>query len=84
MKYKLIFKRNAKKGLMKVPQKQVRLVVQKIKMLQESPFLGKKLMGGFTGFYSLRVWPYRIIYTVYKKELLVIIVSIGHRQGVYK
>ena len=26
---------------------------------------------------------YKIIYEIYKKELLILVVSVGHRQGVY-
>ncbi|MBU4299512.1 type II toxin-antitoxin system RelE/ParE family toxin [Patescibacteria group bacterium] len=35
------------------------------------------------GAYSYRVWPYRIIYRIYKNLLLIIVIRIGHRQGVY-
>ncbi|MBU6141836.1 type II toxin-antitoxin system RelE/ParE family toxin [Patescibacteria group bacterium] len=48
------------------------------------PFSGKKLTGKKAGQYSVRVWPYRIIYRIYKKELIVFIIDVGHRQGVYK
>lgn len=50
----------------------------------EDPFIGKKLEGRFEGAYSYRVWPYRIIYRVYKNLLIVVVVHVGHRQGVYK
>ena len=48
------------------------------------PFQGKKLKGELRGQYSIRVWPYRIIYQIYKKELIITIIDVGHRQGVYR
>ncbi|MCX6713107.1 MAG: type II toxin-antitoxin system RelE/ParE family toxin [Candidatus Vogelbacteria bacterium] len=43
------------------------------------PFSGKKLDGKHKGEYSARVWPYRIIYKIYKKELLILIIDVDHR-----
>ena len=51
--------------------------------LAQNPDLGKKLEGELRDFYSLRVWPYRIIYQIIKNELIVFVVQIKHRQGVY-
>jgi mRNA-degrading endonuclease RelE of RelBE toxin-antitoxin system len=53
-------------------------------MLASDPYVGKKLDGKYSGLYSLRVWPYRIIYSVIKNELMVSVIGIEHRQGVYK
>lgn len=39
---------------------------------------------GNVDLYRLEVWPYRIIYTIEDKKLLVIVVKIGQREGVYK
>lgn len=55
-----------------------------IDYLRFDPYTGKKLKGDLSGSYVVRVWPYRIIYDVYKKELIVYITKIQHRQGVYK
>jgi len=48
------------------------------------PFVGKKLKGEYENQYSYRVWPYRIIYEIRKNELVVLVIRVGHRQGVYK
>lgn len=52
--------------------------------ISRDPFSGKKLEGEFGGCYAIRVWPIRIIYQIYKKELLVLVIRIRHRQGSYK
>ena len=58
-------------------------VLQVLDAIEANPFLGKKLHGEREGQYSMRVWPYRIIYKIYKHELLIIVIEFGHRQGVY-
>jgi mRNA-degrading endonuclease RelE of RelBE toxin-antitoxin system len=41
------------------------------------------LGGKLKGCYSLRAWPYRIIYQIIKKSLYVAVIRILHRQGAY-
>ena len=52
--------------------------------LRDDPFAGKKLQGELYGFYSLRVWPYRIIYTIEKRIITVTVVAIGQRKEIYR
>lgn len=54
-----------------------------LRNLAQDPFSGKKLHGEHQGEYSIRVWPYRIVYKIYKRELIVLVIEFGHRQGVY-
>ena len=74
----------AQKDLRKLPKNKVKVIVKKIELLQDNPYLGKKLGGKFAGFYSLRVWPYRVIYQINKWQQLIWIITVEHRQGVYK
>ena len=82
--YKIIFKKKARNSLKYLPKKDGARIYNAVHDLANNPFIGKKLNGEHAGQYSLRVVPYRIIYTIHKKEIEVIIVNIGHRQGVYK
>ena len=59
-------------------------IMRTIFALADSPRLGKRLEGSLQDFYSVRVWPYRIVYKIYQKDLVILIVEIAHRQGVYK
>jgi mRNA-degrading endonuclease RelE of RelBE toxin-antitoxin system len=52
--------------------------------LRSEAYLGKPLLGDLEGYFSLRVWPYRIIYKVYEKKLIVYVIEITHRQEAYK
>jgi addiction module RelE/StbE family toxin len=82
--YTLYFKNSAVKSIRNLPSKDAEKVSLILESLKTNPFSGKKLVGEFEGLYSVRAWPYRIIYTVLKKELVVLIVDVAHRQGVYK
>lgn len=55
-----------------------------IQSLQSNPYQGKKLKGIFKDDYALRVGHYRIIYSLIKDKLIVIIIDIGHRKEIYR
>lgn len=57
---------------------------KKILLLFRDSSAGKKLSGEFIGKYSLKAWPYRIIYIIDKSKNAIWILSIIHRQGAYK
>lgn len=67
-----------------MPQKLRERVARKIDTLMENPYQGSNLEGKWTNYYGVRVWPYRIIYSVQKKQLIIHVVSIGHRRDVYQ
>jgi mRNA interferase RelE/StbE len=84
MSYSLFFKNTAAKSLEKLSKKDRQKVARVLVSLKENPFSGKKLAGEFEDFYSVRVWPYRVIYTIVKKELVVLVVDIAHRKEAYR
>jgi len=83
MEFKIIIPKKVQKEIKKIEKKDQIKIIKTLLSLAKNPFLGKKLKGEYTGYFSLRVWPYRIIYTVKRKKLIVLIVKVGHRQGVY-
>lgn len=84
MAYKIKIEGRAKKQLNNIPAIYQDKFVRAIDSLQINPFRGKKLEGKLKGHYSIRVWPYRVIYSVYKSELIISIIDIGHRKDVYR
>lgn len=84
MDFKIVFKGRALKDLKKIPVKFRVRIFKAIEGLKNDPTIGKRLQGEFLGLYSLRVWPYRIIYQVLNKEIVVVVLHVEHRQGVYK
>ncbi len=83
MQFRIKIKPSAVKDLDKLPRRDQERIKASFIGLSHNPFAGKKLLGEFQGFDTIRVFPYRIIYYISKKEVLVYIVDIGHRQGVY-
>ncbi len=79
---KLYYKSEVIKQLKKLPLSERKKVIRKLELLSQDPLSGKSLRGELQGLYSLRVWPYRIIYEINGKEI--IIYSVMHRQSVYK
>ncbi len=84
MVYQILLRKIVEKTLENLPKKDATKIALAINSLQDDPFLGKRLEGELLGFYSLRVWPYRIIYEIKKKELIIFIIKIGHRKDIYK
>ena len=84
MKYKVIILKHAQKEASSLPQKDQKRVVEAIASLASDPFQGKHLHGEYKGAWAIRVWPYRIIYTIDHKIVTVTVVKIGHRKDVYK
>ena len=81
--YQVVLSRSAEKDLEKINNKFKPHVFAALFDLRKNPYLGKKLKGKFQDYYSLRVGIYRIIYKIYKRELNILVIRIGHRQGVY-
>ncbi|MCB9800460.1 MAG: type II toxin-antitoxin system RelE/ParE family toxin [Candidatus Omnitrophica bacterium] len=86
-KYKLELTRQAEASLEKIARSDTRLykrVVQIFESLQQDPFQGKPLKGRLKGRYSYRVGTYRIIYAVFRNQLLITVIDIGHRRDIYR
>ncbi len=82
--YQVVLSRSAVKDLNKVNKQYKPHIFAALFDLRKDPYLGKKLKGKFQDCYSLRVGTYRIIYKVYKRELNILVIRIGRRQGAYR
>ncbi len=84
MEFELRVKPSVEKELNKLPKADYYKILTALSVLAKNPYSGKKLAGIYQNCYSVRVWPYRIVYQIYKKALVILVISVGHRQGVYK
>ena len=50
--------------------------------LKKDPFIGKELKGQFATLFSYRIGKYRVIYTIVRNTIIILIIS--HRKDVYK
>ena len=84
-KYKILIKPSAIKELEAIPQKKIRRqLIRRIEDLATDPFPpgASKLAGNDR--YRLRQGAYRIIYTVWKTQLTINIIKVGHRKNIYR
>lgn len=81
--YQIVLSKNAGKDFDRIDKKFKPYILTALFDLRKNPYLGKKLKGKFQEYHSLRVGTCRIIYRIYKKELNILVIRIGHRQGVY-
>ncbi len=81
---KVYFTPNTQKILSKLKDKKLeKRILQAKSKLEQNPLAGKKLTGKLEGQYSLRIWPYRIVYFINQEKDL-IITDIRHRKDVYR
>lgn len=80
----VVLSKRAANHYKRLPKPEQTKIKRKLIMLETSPLVGKKLSGELAEDRSLRVWPYRIIYSINEIEQHVEVSDILHRQGAYK
>ena len=81
--YKLVFKRSVKKDLRKIDRQYLPSILRRIEELANDPCPDgcKKLKGD--NLYRVRQGNYRIVYEVFDDRLVVVVVAVGGRGGMY-
>jgi len=84
-KYKIIIAPGAEKQIDNLPTN-IRSKIDRVivDILANNPYLGKPLKGNLKGRYSYRVADYRIIYSIFKHELIIQIIKVMHRREAYR
>ena len=82
--YKVYFRESVEKDLNTLPKKDLKRILQRIKMLEDNPRPPgcEKLTGQER--YRFRQGNYRIVYSIQDYEHTVWIVKVGHRKNVYR
>lgn len=82
--YIIVLSKKAKKQLDKLPNKIAESVFVAISSLEKNPRpIGCKKLNGRDG-YRIRIGNYRVIYDVIDNELIVDVVTLGHRKDIYE
>lgn len=81
--WKISLTKTAQKELSGFNKTDYKKIIKRIDNLYLSPYLGKKLKGELSEYYSYRAWPYRIIYQIIKKSNQIIVIAVSHRQSSY-
>lgn len=86
MSYSVIFTERSRKQFSKLNKDiQVRIIEYLEKKVINSPLeCGKSLTGNKKGLWRYRIGDYRVICNISNKQLLVLVIDIGHRKDVYK
>ncbi len=72
----------AEKQFSKLDKSTKKRIIDKIDNIQDNPFLYVTRLVGFDA-YKLRVGNYRIILGIEKKNLVILILKVGHRKNIY-
>ena len=83
-KYKIIFRKSVAKDMRRIPNRDLRRILAAIDSLSEEPRPsgGERLSGQEK--YRVRQGNYRIVYEIINKEVIVVVVKVGHRKDVYR
>ena len=85
MAYTIEFLKTAYEELSSLPKEAQRQIVKRVEALKNDPRpAGAKQLQGGEKLLRIRVGDYRIVYMVEGKQLIVLIVRIGHRKEVYE
>ena len=57
---------------------------ERIKPTDNPRGIGKALKGNLSGYWRYRVGDYRIICQIQEAELIILVIELGHRKGVYR
>ena len=77
--------RTAEKQLRRLPRGDQERVVRKMLLLAEDPFpQGARKLTGYDDVYRVRVGRYRILYSVSRRRLVIVILKVGHRRDIYR
>jgi mRNA interferase RelE/StbE len=85
MSWNLQIERKAQKALKKIPNPYKANLIQAIDQLSDNPRPdGCKKLKGTDNLWRIRINDYRIVYQIKDKQLLILVILIGHRKDIYE
>lgn len=86
--YKIELTKKAHRDIKKLGKQAITKIDACFEILEHSPHKGEKLKGVLKDYwkykFSVTGISYRIVYQIFKKQLIVLIVMIGNRENFYK
>ncbi|MCL5101390.1 MAG: type II toxin-antitoxin system RelE/ParE family toxin [Candidatus Parvarchaeota archaeon] len=82
MAYKVIWSHNSIKQLSKLDNSLSDRITQKVEGIKSDPFSNIEKLVGFNLF-KLRVGDYRVILSIDRGNLIILVVELGHRSKIY-
>lgn len=78
MKYQVRLQKEAEKELNNLSRQDKERVYRSFLALSFYPYFGTPLGDELKGYYSVNVWPHRIIYKIYENIKLVNVIKVGY------
>jgi mRNA interferase RelE/StbE len=82
--YRLLYLPGAASDLAALPAPVAGRARSGLERLARNPRLGKPLRGPLTDLWSYRVGDYRVVYEIRRRELVILVLMIGHRRAIYE
>ncbi len=83
MAYNIRITDTAKKQLAKLDRQTAKRIDAKLRQISNDPFAYVSRLAGLE-FYKLRVGDYRVLMSIHRDILVILVVEISHRRNVYK
>jgi len=84
-RYDIEISQTAERQLKKLPRREQRRVLVAVVALGDEPLpRGSRKLTGYDDVFRIRVGRYRVVYSVAKKKLIIIVLKIGQRKDVYR
>jgi len=84
MAYRLLYSKTSRDQIRSLHPQIKPIVKSHIETLKENPYVGKILERELSGYYSLRMRRFRVIYQIDHLNHIVQIYYIGHRRDIYE
>ncbi|MGI0010088.1 MAG: type II toxin-antitoxin system RelE family toxin [Nitrosopumilaceae archaeon] len=83
MVYSIHITDTAKKQLVKIDRETVKRIDKKLREISHDPFLYVTRLAGLE-IYKLRIGDYRVLMSIQRDKLIIMVVEVSHRRNVYK
>ena len=83
MTYEIRWSESAFRKFEKLDGQVRKRIIETLEGIVEDPFVTAKRLSGIN-LYSLRVGDYRVILSIEKGKMLVLVIDLGHRSKIYK
>ena len=82
--YSIAYTKEAKQKIDRLSIKKKHQIKEAVERIAQNQDIGKRLTHELAGLLSYRSGDYRIIYRIYHKKILVLILTTGHRKDTYR
>ena len=82
--YKIVWRKSATKFLDSLSRTEATVIVNKVEeLVRDADSVDLKKLQGYKSLYRVRNGDYRIVVEVFKGELIICVIAVGHRRDIY-